>query len=140
MLGSMRWNMVIAIIGSVLTFAVSIGSNGWTITSIRSLYALAACFVLAFGLRVVLYQLVAQAPTASEQGEDIKGASLDIVTPDDEEDVHRLLQQQLEEGAGNAEQARNNTAFQPLTPPRMVAVKDKSPEELAEAVRHLKES
>lgn len=140
MLGTMRWNVAIAIIGCLLTFVLSIGSNGLSITFIRSLYALGACFVLAFGLRFVLHQLAVRESADVEPEDDIKGAALDLATPDDEQDVHRLLQQQLGEGAGQPEQGRDGTSFQPLSPPRMVSVKDKSPEELAEVVRHLKDS
>ncbi|WP_028561410.1 hypothetical protein [Paenibacillus pinihumi] len=138
MLGSIRWNIGIAVLGCGLTFAFSIGNNGISITLLRSVYALVACFVLAYGLRYLLHILSAPAADVQSSSEEAKGSNLDMATPDDGEDIQRLLQQQL--GEGEAREEADITSFQPLAPPRMMSVKDKSPEELAEAVRHLKES
>ncbi|MBJ6363402.1 hypothetical protein ACFOQM_19460 [Paenibacillus sp. GCM10012307] len=137
MLGSIKWNIGIAVLGCGLTFAFSIGNNGISITLLRSLYALAASFVLAYGLRYLLYVLSPAVDGVQGGSEEEKGSNLDMATPDDGEDIHRLLQQQL---GGEKEEEAEHLPFQPLAPPRMMSVKDKSPDELAEAVRHLKES
>ncbi|MNP80381.1 hypothetical protein D3C76_1784720 [compost metagenome] len=56
---------------------------------------------------------------------------MDLSTPDEEEELKDLLKPKpaaADQGSGD---------FKPLQPPKLVSMKD--PEELAKAVRHLKE-
>ncbi|XEC97134.1 hypothetical protein AB6A23_11620 [Paenibacillus tarimensis] len=143
MLGSIRWNSALGLFGFILTFIFSIGSNGFTITLLRSVYAFLTLFAIAFALRYVLGLINASVGRQSsnalqQQAEEQTGSELDLVTPDEQEDLNRMLKEQMVAGRplGSAEQ---QSSFQPLSPPKLVSAKDKSAEELAQAVRHLAE-
>ncbi|MBD2845263.1 hypothetical protein IDH44_08675 [Paenibacillus sp. IB182496] len=146
MVGSIRWNLLLGLAGFVLILLSSIDSNGWSLALLRSGYGFAAFFILAFALRVALYMLVGprsapavehepQAPSGEEDEEDGKGHHFDHVTPDDEQDLIALAQ---EPQKGEAQRPAAQTEdFRKLSPPKLVSTQDKSPEELAEALRHL---
>ncbi|RXZ76938.1 hypothetical protein EBB07_32060 [Paenibacillaceae bacterium] len=136
MVGSIRWNVAFGLFGSVLTFLFSLGANGIAVTSLRSLYAFIALFLLMFMLRFVLRLLLGHEEEAAVE-EETRGAALDLVTPEDQEDLNDLLKSQLASGSTGADV--KETGFQPLAPPKLASTQGKSPEELAEAVRRLAE-
>ncbi|GGG12206.1 hypothetical protein [Paenibacillus abyssi] len=137
MLGSIRWNIFFGLFGFFLIFFFSISSNGIAVTLLKSVYAFVSFFAIAYALRLVLY-LIAPPNHSQQPGveEENKGAALDIVTPDDNDDLNRMLKEQMD---GGSQQEMPKEAFEPLTPPKLVSTQDKSPEQLAQAVRHLSE-
>jgi len=93
--------------------------------------------MLAFALRWVLGFILGQSAgpngsdTSTGGGSEALGATFDVVTPDEDEELKNLLKQK----PGN--ESGSEPGFKPLQPPKLVSTKD--PEELAKAVRHLKE-
>jgi hypothetical protein len=143
MLGTWRWNVVIGILGSLLTIAFSFTNNPITVVLLRSLYAFIAFFVLAYLFRFI-WKLILQPPglmAASElsDDEDGKGTRLDMKTPDESEDLNELLKAQLQDGAVTATDrpSQDQADFRPLNPPQLLSTKNTQPEELAKAIRHL---
>lgn len=142
MLGTWRWNAVFGIIGTALTVAFSIGNNPISVMLIRSMYAFIAFFALAFAMRAVLAYILQPPSLTGEEPEQVegKGTQLDMLTPDETDDLNQLLKSQLQNGAttaANEAQANDTTAFRPLNPPQLLSSKNTQPEELVKAIRHL---
>ncbi|PZD93346.1 hypothetical protein DNH61_22160 [Paenibacillus sambharensis] len=138
MLGSVRWNLVIGGAGMLLTFLVSLGKNGFAISSLRGLYAFIALFLIGFLFRAVLSLIVGGSPApVMETSSAGLGGQVDAVTPDEGEDLNDLLKSQLE-GSLEPDRSEEN-AFKPFEPKRLVSTQNKNPEELANALRHLSE-
>jgi hypothetical protein len=144
MLGTWRWNVVFGILGTVLTVAFSIGNNPITVMLLRSMYAFIAFFVLAYGVRLILAfilqppSLVGELPEEVEEG---KGNQLDLQTPDESIEINNLLKSQLQDGGAMpssvAVESKDQMDFRPLSPPQLLSTKNKQPEELVKAIRHL---
>ncbi|NEU25360.1 hypothetical protein [Paenibacillus ottowii] len=131
--GSLRINLWSGVVGFILTFVLSVGSNLLTTSLIRGLIAFVFWFLLAFVLRwtlgVVARPDLGNAQDRASSQVDGVGGNLDLTTPDENENLNELLKpkpEQTDEG---------NNGFAPLKPPKLVSNKD--PEELAKAVRHL---
>lgn len=142
MVGSMRWNIVLSAIGAILTMLFSSGVNGLAVTMLRGLYAAIAFFILAYLLRLALGLIIGpQSSPVQEDAADGRGTVLDMATPDDEDDLNRLLRVQMEESGSDEASATSEQveAFQPLSPPKLVS-KQQNPEQLADALRKLKDS
>lgn len=142
MLGTWRWNVVFGFIGTVLTVAFSIGNNPVSVTLLRSMYAFIAFFVLAFVMRAVLTYILQPPSIAGEQPEQDEGigSQLDMLTPDESDDLNQMLKSQLHDGTAttaNEAQANAAAAFRPLNPPQLLSSKNTQPEELVKAIRHL---
>jgi len=137
MIGNFLINLIFGLIGFVLTFLVSFGNNLWTTSLIRGFLGFILWFMLAFVLRWVLGTIFQQSPipeeeqSSGDEGETALGNTLDMVTPDEDEELKNLLKPKPGQGSGS------ELGFKPLQPPKFVSTKD--PEELAKAVRHLKE-
>ncbi|MFC6650352.1 hypothetical protein [Paenibacillus rhizoplanae] len=129
-------NIVAGLIGFVLTFLANNGQNLLGTSLIRGMYGFIIWFVLAFFLRWVLGFITAKEESSDpeaglfDNGESL-GAKLDISTPDEDQELKDLLTPKREAASEELE------GFTPLQPPKLVSMKD--PEELAKAVRHLKE-
>lgn len=133
MIGNIVINLLFGVVGFVFTFFITYNNNVLSTSLIRSLLGFAIWFLLAFLLRWVLGIIVNQSPSpdALGAGGDELGVKLDISTPDEDQELINLLKPKPAEGNGGSE------GFKPLAPPKLVSMKD--PEELAKAVRHLKE-
>jgi hypothetical protein len=125
------------LIGFVFTFLTNSGHNLVGTSLIRGIYGFIIWFVLAFLLRWVLGVIIGESSESSDHEpgfevyDEALGAKLDIQTPDEDAELKDLLTPKPEAGSANVE------GFTPLQPPKLVTMKD--PEELAKAVRHLKE-
>ncbi len=143
MLGTWRWNVVIGIVGFVLTIAFSFANNPLTVVLLRSVYAFFSCFLLAYVFRFIWKQILQPPALVSElepsDSEAGKGTQLDMKTPDESEDLNELLKAQLQDGAVNADErnSKEEAGFRPLNPPQLLSTKNTEPEELAKAIRHL---
>lgn len=137
MIGNILINLLLGLIGFVFTFLVTYGNNLITTSLVRGAIAFVIWFLLAFLLRWVLS--IIMNPSRPTEGIEIPGndeseslgSRLDISTPDEDEELKNLLKPKQTGGNGD------NSGFTPLKPPKLVTMKD--PEELAKAVRHLKE-
>lgn len=133
---SMQISLIFAAIGFLFTFFTNYGHNLLSTSLLRGVFGFFLWFVLAFLLIWVLGFIIKQseapgtAGTYTEGNEEL-GANFDIRTPDEDEELINLLKPKP------AEESGKNENFTPLQPPKLVSMKD--PEELAKAVRHLKE-
>jgi len=137
MSGKLGYYLLFGFIGFLITYAVSAGNNLFATSFIRGLIAFAVWFLLAFAANWVITFLKEQDPRPDVRDltdalkEQDKGASLDLTTPDQSEELNDLLKQTPKDQSQTQE-------FTPLNPPKLVkTLDDKDPEELAKVVRHL---
>ncbi|WP_238653769.1 hypothetical protein [Paenibacillus piscarius] len=130
-------NVAAGLVGFVITFLANNGHNVVGTSLIRGIYGFIIWFVLAFLLRWVLSVIIGNSDESGdvESGPsglgDGLGGKLDISTPDEEQELKDLLTPKKDN------ESTEHGDFKPLQPPKLVSMKD--PEELAKAVRHLKE-
>ncbi|TLS49825.1 hypothetical protein FE782_22740 [Paenibacillus antri] len=129
MIGSWRWNAVAACALAAVIFLLSYRSNPLVTAGIRTGIAFAVTFAIGFAVRWLLGQALASADSAAAArtgdaeaaNEAAKGRSIDIVTPEDEE-----------------EEAGLDLGFKPLSPPKLAKTESPiDPELLAQALRHM---
>ncbi|MCQ4087213.1 hypothetical protein [Saccharibacillus sp. JS10] len=148
MKGTIRVNLIFALIGFVITFLFAVRTNLPVTSLIRGGIGAAVWFLLAFLFRIVLGALEPlpkdqkgsgslNSDTASN--EDVRGARLDLVTPDESDELNDLLKPDADKTSITEESLGQVDSFQPLNPPKLVTTKEKDPEELAKALRHLTE-
>lgn len=135
-MGKILLSILSGVVGFLFTFLANYGHNLLGTSLIRGIYGFIIWFVLAFLLRWVLDFIVKDSGVPDSAGEnagdsEALGAKLDLSTPDEDEELINLLKPKPAEGSGGSD------GFSPLQPPKLVSMKD--PEELAKAVRHLKE-
>lgn len=136
MSGNILLNVLFGVIGFVFTFLINQGHNLLGTSLIRGFLGFVIWFVLAFFFRWVLGTIIKQSNASDinendSEGNEALGANFDLRTPDEDVELINLLKPKTGEGNGSSE------GFTPLQPPKLVSLKD--PEELAKAVRHLKE-
>ncbi|KWX72551.1 hypothetical protein AMQ84_25085 [Paenibacillus riograndensis] len=137
MKGKILLSLLFGLLGFAFTFLINYGHNLLGTSLIRGIISFIVWFLLAFLLRWVLGFIIKQSgstescETVSAEGTEELGSNLDISTPAQDEELINLLKQKPEKASGDAE------GFTPMQPPKLVSMKD--PEELAKAVRHLKE-
>lgn len=148
MKGTIRVNLIFALIGFVITFLFAIRSNLPLTSLTRGGIGALVWFLLAFLFRIVLGALepLPKEKTGSGSlaadpvtGEEMRGARLDLVTPDESDELNDLLRPDADKTRAAGQQREQVNDFQPLNPPKLVSTQDKDPEELAKAVRHLTE-
>jgi hypothetical protein len=134
MIGSWRWNAGFGGFGAALTLLFSLGNNPIVTLLLRSFYAFVAFALLAFVVRFVLGLLLL--PSANSQADELPeeepGAVLDLVTPDEDGDLNRLMKEQWADGKEGP-----LSGFQPLQPKRLVSLDDPDPEQVVQAIRRL---
>jgi hypothetical protein len=120
MIGSWRWNAGFGGFGAALTFLLSLANNPIGTTFLRSLYGFAAFALLAFALRLVLGLLLPPSVAAGgDRPEEERGAVLDLVTPDEGEELSEMLKQQWADGKEDP-----GARFRPLQAKRLVSLDD----------------
>ncbi|WP_025688970.1 hypothetical protein [Paenibacillus zanthoxyli] len=128
-------NLICGLVGFIFTFMFSLQNNLPMTSLFRGLAGFILWFLLAFALQWILGLIAKQTansdnPSSSSDGDQVTlGAQVDILTPEENEELKDLLKPK-------PEQEKQNGEFKPLQPPKLVSMKD--PEELAKAVRHLK--
>ncbi|OAB41359.1 hypothetical protein [Paenibacillus glacialis] len=134
---NMRFNLLIAGFGFILTFITSSLNNLYMTSLIRSSIAFVIWFLLAVVFRWVLGVMTTHADNdlqgqiEAEQTSDQRGTRFDLTLPDDSEELNDLLTPKPESSI------EGDTGFTPLNLPKLVSAQD--PEQLAKAVRHLTE-
>src|SRR5688572_6704368 len=99
--GSLRINLWSGVVGFILTFVLSVGSNLLTTSLIRGLIAFVFWFLLAFVLRwtlgVVARPDLGNAQSRASSQVDGVGGNLDLTTPDENENLNELLKPKPEQ-------------------------------------------
>ncbi len=140
MIGTLRWNLILATLGLLLTFLFSATQNPWLTTLIRSLYCFAILFVAAFVIRWILGTVVGlkqfhlDYANSKQEQDEAKGQHLDLVTPEDNE--LPMMDAQGQEGGSVDQDEAAAADFSPLNPPKL-ATKKVDTEDVVKAVRHL---
>ncbi|WP_284639084.1 hypothetical protein [Paenibacillus silviterrae] len=138
MIGSIRINFIVGAVAFFLTFLLSMTSNVWTTTLLRSVYSFIIVFLIVFLCRYVLGTVAGMGhlPAGAEEqpDEQHKGKAFDAVTPPDEDEV---LHQMLRDQASPKDQ--EESVFTPLNPPKLSTKTNMEPEELAQALRRMSE-
>jgi hypothetical protein len=134
MIGTVRWNFVLGAIGFAATFFMSVGDNFLRTTLLNSAYSFAILFAVGFAVRWWLGTVVglknARSTTENEKETEHRGAAVDAVTPDEQEQLNRLLKEQLAPPVSESE-------FVPLQPKRLTSHAPNDPKRMAEALRRL---
>ncbi|MFS0839331.1 hypothetical protein [Paenibacillus sp. 1P03SA] len=138
MAGTIRWNFIVGAVSFVLTFLLSLGSNVWLTTLLRSLYSFAILFAVTFGFRFIIGLLLsaggppvnetAAAPAEGPAPNKNLGQHLDLTTPSDET---------VQEAAAGAD--REEAEFAPLLPTKLVTRKQPDTEQSVRALRQMSE-
>ncbi|AIQ13326.1 hypothetical protein [Paenibacillus durus] len=129
-------NLTCGLAGFIFTYLFSLRNNLPMTSLFRGLAGFILWFLLAYALQWVLGLITKQTANSdklfSSSGgvQKTLGAQVDILTPDENEELKDLLKPKPEQ------EKQENGEFKPLQPPKLVSMKD--PEELAKAVRHLK--
>ncbi|SEF58623.1 hypothetical protein [Paenibacillus sp. UNC499MF] len=137
MAGTIRWNFIVGAVSFVLTFLLSLGSNVWLTTLLRSLYSFAILFIVTFGFRFIMGLLLsaggsainetAAAPVEGSAPNKNLGQHLDLTTPDET----------VQEAADGAD--REEAEFAPLLPTKLVTRKQPDTEQSVRALRQMSE-
>jgi energy-coupling factor transporter transmembrane protein EcfT len=139
MMGTIRINFIVGTVAFILTFALSIGSNIWVTTLLRSLYSFVIIFLIVFLCRYVLGTVAGlnRMPATNEQqpDEQHKGTAFDAVTPDEDEVLRQMLKGSEEPKTAEQE----DVVFAPLNPPKLSTKGNLEAEQLAQALRRMSE-
>lgn len=147
MIGSLRWNMGIGVIGFVGTFLISAPKNVMKTVLIQSSYSFISLFLLAFVLRWLLGLLIQSSGVSLDPAEKdmddmlmVKGQTIDLSTPDDSYSKSNSSTGSSKRYLTDKELSpEDQTEFAPLKPPKLTTKQDIRSEELAKALRHLKD-
>jgi hypothetical protein len=138
MIGSWRWNVLFGGFGAILTFLISLSTNPFGTTFLRSIYAFLTFAVIAFVVRGVLGVLMSPAMSPAvnrkmpEGSDEERGAVLDMMTPDEGDELSELLKEQWADG-----KTQPLKGFEPLQPKRLVSLDNPDPDQVVQAIRRL---
>jgi hypothetical protein len=127
MIGSIRWNLALGVFGFILSFILSISNNIFTTALKNGIYSGVILFLIAFIFRWLFGALFLAAPVETHVGK-----KLDLITPDETEEIHQLLRNENEKESEQSD-------FIPLNPPKLVSKSVSNPEEMVKALRHMSE-
>jgi hypothetical protein len=127
MIGSIRWNLAIGVFGFILSFILSSSTNIFTSALKHGLYSGIILFLVAFIFRWLFGILILVTPVETHIGN-----KLDLITPDESEEIHQLLRNENEKET-------EQTDFIPLNPPKLVSKRVLDPEEMVKALRQMSE-
>jgi len=148
MLGTWRWNLSFGVFGFFLILLFSLTNNPLITSLIRGTYALITFFLLAFPVRFVCGVFInpsqeVGATTEEVVDQSLKGTKVNLVTPDEDEDLNEVLRAQItqtksstpnDEVKGTQDLSQQ---FQPLKPTQLVNTDKMESEELTKVIRHL---
>jgi hypothetical protein len=134
MVGSIRWNLIIAAISFVLTFIASSMNNIWSTTLIRSCYSFLLLFVIVFLFRWVLgtFAGLDKITDIDSVTDENKGTTLDMTTPDEEESLNQMLKKSLDPNTQESE-----PSFAPLKPPKLSSKANIETDDMVQALRQM---
>ncbi|NOU68478.1 hypothetical protein GC096_31090 [Paenibacillus sp. LMG 31461] len=141
MIGTIRINLIVALLAGIFTFALSIGNNLFLSSCIKAGYSFLILFVVTFGFRWVLGLLIGPVSSLEdsllENSSSGVGQNLDLSTPDEDEETRQLMKSNLTNQTKDAQS--NDMQFSPLNPPKLVTKNNLDPEQLAGALRRMSE-
>ncbi|MGO4498715.1 hypothetical protein AB4114_22810 [Paenibacillus sp. 2RAB27] len=141
MIGTIRINLIVALLAGIFTFALSIGNNLFLSSCIKAGYSFLILFVVTFGFRWVLGLLIGPVSSLEdsllENSSSGVGQNLDLSTPDEDEETRQLLKSNHTNQTKDAQS--NDMQFSPLNPPKLVTKNNLDPEQLAGALRRMSE-
>lgn len=141
MIGTIRINLIVALLAGLFTFALSIGNNLFLSSCIKSGYSFLILFVITFGFRWVLGLLIAPVSSIEDSTDgnssSTVGQNLDLSTPDEDEVTREMMK--LNHTNNNKDAHSNEMQFSPLNPPKLVTKNNLDPEQLAGALRRMSE-
>jgi hypothetical protein len=127
MIGSILWNLALGVFGFILSFILSISNNIFTTALKNGLYSGIILFLVAFIFRWLFGILILGTTVETHLGN-----KLDLITPDESDEIHQLLRKENEKET-------EQTDFIPLNPPKLVSKRVLDPEEMVKALRHMSE-
>lgn len=133
-MGTWRWNAAFGGFGAALTLIFSLGNNPLLTTLSRAFYGFVVFALIAYAIRFILGLVHVPQPAAPDEAlpDEERGQNLDLVTPDEEAELSRMLKDSWTGGKDVQE-----AGFQPLAPTRLATLDSPDPEEVAQAVRRL---
>ncbi|NQX57367.1 hypothetical protein [Paenibacillus qinlingensis] len=141
MIGTIRINLIVALLAGIFTFALSIGNNLFLSSCIKAGYSFLILFVVTFGFRWVLGLLIGPVSsledTPLENSSSGVGQNLDLSTPDEDEETRQMMKSI--HGNQTKDAHSNDMQFSPLNPPKLVTKNNLDPEQLAGALRRMSE-
>jgi predicted PurR-regulated permease PerM len=141
MIGTIRINLIVALLAGIFTFALSIGNNLFLSSCIKAGYSSLILFVVTFGFRWVLGLLIGPVSSLEnsllENSSSVVGQNLDLSTPDEDEETRQLMKSNHTNQTKDAQS--NDMQFSPLNPPKLVTKNNLDPEQLAGALRRMSE-
>lgn len=142
MIGTIRINFIVAGLAGLLTFGLSIGNNLLLTSCLKSVYSFLILFILTFGFRWVLGLMIGvehaagPAQDANLTSDSSVGQTLDLTTPEEDEETRELLKASL---GSHHTPSSADMQFSPLNPPKLVTKNNLDPEQLAGALRRMSE-
>ncbi|CAN7469655.1 hypothetical protein LJR153_003215 [Paenibacillus sp. LjRoot153] len=141
MIGTIRINLIVALLVGIFTFTLSIGNNLFLSSCIKAGYSFLILFVVTFGFRWVLGLLIGPVSSLEvsslENSSSEVGQNLDLSTPDEDEETRQLMKSNHTNQTKDAHS--NDMQFSPLNPPKLVTKNNLDPEQLAGALRRMSE-
>lgn len=147
MFGNWRWNLGFGIFGFLLITLFALSNNPLITSLIRGTYAFITFFLIAFPIRFVFGSFIIPKQDAETAGDEVAqkltGTNVNLVTPDEDEDLNDVLKAQIsqtkEKVLQNNEKSEQvpSEQFQPLKPTQLVSTDKMQSEELTKVIRHL---
>ncbi len=138
--GKWRINVGFGGFGAVLTWLFSFSSNPIGTTLVRGVYAFVTFTAIAYVISLLLGQLLQPSdksepaiPDLQDESSVDRGSNLDLITPDEGDELAEMMRERWTDGKGEAQGA----SFQPLEPKRLVSLDNPNPEEVVQAIRRL---
>ncbi len=138
--GKWRINVGFGGFGAVLTWLFSFSSNPIGTTLVRGVYAFVTFTAIAYVISLLLGQLLQPSdksepviPDLQDESSEDRGSNLDLITPDEGDELAEMMKERWTDGKGEAQSA----SFQPLEPKRLVSLDNPNPEEVVQAIRRL---
>jgi len=148
MFGTWRWNLSFAVFGFFLIMLFSLTNNPLITSLIRGTYALITFFLLAYPVRFVCGVIInpnqkVEAASQDNGDQSLKGTNVNLVTPDEDEDLNEVLRAQISQTKSSTPNDKIegtqdlSQQFQPLKPTQLVNTDKMESEELTKVIRHL---
>lgn len=137
-----KWRIYVGFggFGAVLTWLFSFSSNPIGTTLVRGVYAFVTFTAIAYVISLLLGQLLQPSdksepaiPDLQDESSADRGSNLDLITPDEGDELAEMMKERWTDGKGEAQSA----SFQPLEPKRLVSLDNPNPEEVVQAIRRL---
>lgn len=130
MIGSWKWNFILAGLAWLLTLFLSWQNNPFLTALPRSFYCFVIIFLIMYAVRWFLGTFARVNQSLENDNSDVEsqvGTHVDMSTPDEEAFIQEAL--------NDEQQAKDG--FSPLSPPKLATKEEMSSEKMAEAVRQM---